>query len=91
VECSSILAIHGLLIEGDWLTLLSPEQVSREVEAGRLAVIGPPLARGARRIGMTTRGLAPVRRPAEFLEQLQAQAGHASAELSGLNSRTAIE
>lgn len=74
VECSSILAIHGLLVESDWLTLLSPEQVSREVEAGRLALIGPPLAGGERTIGMTTRaGWKPSAVQALFLQYLRAQ------------------
>jgi DNA-binding transcriptional LysR family regulator len=75
VECSSILAIHGLLLEGDWLTLLSPEQVSREVGAGRLRMIGPPLAGGERTIGATTRaGWRPSAVQSIFLEQLKAQA-----------------
>ena len=75
VECSSVLAIHGLLLEGDWLTLLSPEQVSREVDAERLALIGPPLAGGERTIGTTTRaGWRPSVVQSEFLQQLAAQA-----------------
>jgi DNA-binding transcriptional LysR family regulator len=75
VECSSILAIHGLLLEGDWLTLLSPEQVAREVAAGRLQLLGPPLAGGERTIGMTVRaGWRPSAVQSVFLKQLRAQA-----------------
>ncbi len=75
VECSSVLAIHGLLSEGDWLTLLSPEQVSREVASGRLTILGPPVTAGASMIGVTTRaGWRPSGTQASFLKSLEALA-----------------
>ena len=55
VECGSVMTTRGLLGESDFLTLLSPEQVSMEVQTGLLAFVGPPLARFPRRIGLTTR------------------------------------
>ncbi|MBC2665380.1 LysR family transcriptional regulator [Novosphingobium flavum] len=74
VECSSVLAIHGLLFEGDWLALLSPEQVSREVANGGLAILGPPLRGGASMIGVTTRaGWRPSAIQSQFLDNLKAR------------------
>jgi DNA-binding transcriptional LysR family regulator len=74
VECSSILAIHGLLPQGDWLTILSPEQVIREIEGGRLATLGPPLSDGAGMIGVTTRaGWRPSALQEQFLQHLHAK------------------
>jgi LysR family transcriptional regulator of gallate degradation len=71
IECSSILAIHGLLMEGDWLTLLSPAQVSREVAAGRLVVLDIAIDGGARTIGTTVRaGWRPSVVQARFLDHL---------------------
>lgn len=71
VECSSILAIHGMLPLGDWLTILSPEQVGHEVASGRLAVFGQPLSDGASMIGVTTRaGWRPSEVQAAFLSNL---------------------
>jgi DNA-binding transcriptional LysR family regulator len=74
VECSSVLAIHALLFEGDWLALLSPEQVTREVANGGLAVLGPPLRGGASMIGITTRaGWKPSALQAGFIDHLTAR------------------
>jgi LysR family transcriptional regulator, regulator for genes of the gallate degradation pathway len=55
VDCSSVVAIRGLLLEGPWLTLLSPDQVRHEVQAGLLCLLGGPLERSRRVIGLTTR------------------------------------
>lgn len=75
VECSSVLAIHGLLMEGEWLTLLSPAQVSREVAAGRLVVLDIAVTGGARTIGTTVRaGWRPSVLQARFLKHLAAKA-----------------
>lgn len=71
IECSSVLAIHGLLMEGDWLTLLSPAQVSREVAAGRLVALDIAINGGARTIGTTVRaGWRPSVVQARFLDHL---------------------
>ncbi|OJU08048.1 MAG: hypothetical protein BGN86_12480, partial [Caulobacterales bacterium 68-7] len=71
IECSSVVTIHGLLADGDWLTLLSPEQVAGELAAGRLAIIGSEDLGAARVIGVTTRaGWRPSGAQAAFLERL---------------------
>lgn len=79
VECSSILAIHGLLSEADWLTLLSPDQISREVASGRLTTLGGPMYGGASMIGVTTRaGWRPSALQAEFIRHVEARAALAA-------------
>ena len=55
IECGSVMVIRGLLAQSDLLTLLSPDQVALEVEAGMLVRIGPELADTVRTIGITTR------------------------------------
>jgi len=55
IECGSVMVIRGLLAQSDLLTLLSPDQVALEVEAGMLVRIGPELADTVRTIGVTTR------------------------------------
>ncbi|KQM29023.1 MULTISPECIES: LysR family transcriptional regulator [unclassified Sphingomonas] len=55
VECGSVMVIRGLLAESDLLTLLSPDQVALEVDAGLLVRIGPELSDTVRTIGITTR------------------------------------
>ena len=64
-----------LLADGDWLTLLSPEQVAGELAAGRLAIIGSEDLGAARVIGVTTRaGWRPSGAQAAFLERLKTRA-----------------
>lgn len=55
IECGSLVITRGLLLEGDWLTLMSRDQFVIERRAGlldELGVAGPALRR---RIGLTTR------------------------------------
>ncbi len=71
IECGSVMMIRQLLIAGDGLTLLSPDQVSVELEAGLLATRHPP-APVQRTIGITTRtGWRPTRAEATLLELLR--------------------
>ncbi len=84
IECGSVMVLRGLLCRGDFLTLLSPEQVALEVENGVLAQIGPPLAENMRTIGVSTRAdwrPSPAQR--RFVEHLQAAAGAPLAPLPG--------
>jgi LysR family transcriptional regulator of gallate degradation len=55
VECSSVMAIRGLLLQGDWLSLLSPDQIQIERQAGLIREIGRALPSSPRQIGLTTR------------------------------------
>lgn len=55
IESGSVMMIRQILIDSDFLTMLSPEQVAVELEAGWLEQIAQ-LPRGlARTIGVTTR------------------------------------
>ena len=55
VECGSVIAIRGLLLADDWLTVLSADQFRIEERAGLLTRIGGPINGSQRRIGLTTR------------------------------------
>jgi DNA-binding transcriptional LysR family regulator len=55
VECGSVMVIRGLVMESDLLTLLSPDQIAVELEAGMLERIECDLPLGLRTIGLTTR------------------------------------
>ena len=77
VTCSAVVTIRGLLLEGDFLTLLSPDQFYFERQAGLLAAIGAPLAGSMRHIGITTRaGWQPTRLQRGFLAMLHDVAAH---------------
>jgi LysR family transcriptional regulator, regulator for genes of the gallate degradation pathway len=55
IECSSILTARGLLLNGDWLALMSRDQFRIEEAVGLLSSIGPPVLGSDRKIGITTR------------------------------------
>lgn len=55
IECGSVMIISRLLTEGDFLTLLSPDQVALQIRSGLLTQIGAPLERSRRMMGITTR------------------------------------
>ena len=75
IECGSVMTIRQILIDSDLLTLLSPDQVKVELEAGWLSVIGPVPEGLARTIGLTTRaGWRPTARQADFMTCLRAAA-----------------
>ena len=54
IECGSVLTIRELLLETDMLSLLSPDQLRVEIEAGLIAYAAPPHPI-ERTIGITTR------------------------------------
>lgn len=54
IECGSVLTVRQLLLSGDGVTLLSPDQVAVELAAGVLASLPPPVP-VTRTIGITTR------------------------------------
>jgi LysR family transcriptional regulator, regulator for genes of the gallate degradation pathway len=73
IECGSVITIRQILIESDFLTLLSPDQVRVELEAGWLATICAAPPGLLRTIGITTRaGWRPTARHAAFVAMLRA-------------------
>jgi DNA-binding transcriptional LysR family regulator len=71
VTCGSVTAIRTLLVESDFLTLLSPEQVRVEIASGLLVGIGRPIETSRRAIGVTTRaGWQPTPAQSAFLTVL---------------------
>lgn len=75
VESGSVMTIREVLMNSDFLTLLSRDQVRVELEADWLAVIAPLPAAFARSIGVTTRaGWRPTAVHGEFFADLEAAA-----------------
>ncbi|RDS82806.1 LysR family transcriptional regulator [Dyella monticola] len=56
IECSSVLVTRGLMLKGDWLTLMSRDQFLFERAAGALTEIGSPGEALRRLIALTRRG-----------------------------------
>ena len=72
IECGSVMIIGRLLTSGDFLTLLSPDQVALQIRSGLLARVGPPLADSKRVVGVTTRlNWRPSRLQQRFIELLR--------------------
>jgi DNA-binding transcriptional LysR family regulator len=75
IECGSVIAVRQLLVQTDLLTLLSPDQVAVELEAGWLARIGPAPGDPSRMIGLTTRaGWRPTRLQRRFVASVEEEA-----------------
>jgi DNA-binding transcriptional LysR family regulator len=71
IECGSVLIIRGLLLEDDWLTLMSRDQFQVERRAGLLCELGTAGPGTRRRIGLTTReDWHPTRLQKQFLDTL---------------------
>ncbi|MDZ4307645.1 LysR substrate-binding domain-containing protein [Allopontixanthobacter sp.] len=76
IECGSVITIRQILMDSDFLTLLSPDQVAVELEAGWLRRICDAPPGLVRRIGLTTRAnWRPTARQASFMELLDIHAG----------------
>jgi LysR family transcriptional regulator, regulator for genes of the gallate degradation pathway len=74
IECGSVSTIRQMLFDTDFLTLLSPDQVSIELKAGWLTRIGAPPVGQYRTIGMTTRaGWRPTPMQQHFVAQLRSE------------------
>jgi DNA-binding transcriptional LysR family regulator len=68
IECGSVMTIRQLLVGGDYLTLLSCDQLALELEVGLLADIGPAPGAISRTIGLTTRAdWRPTRLQQQFM------------------------
>jgi DNA-binding transcriptional LysR family regulator len=78
IESGSVMIIRQLLIDGDFLALLSLDQVAVELEAGWLVALRSAPAGLERTIGITTRASwRPTAVQAEFVRDLAAVAGEA--------------
>ncbi|MBA4091058.1 MAG: LysR family transcriptional regulator [Sphingobium sp.] len=75
IECGSGITIRQLLMQSDFLTLLSIDQVALEIEAGWLKQVGEAPKGISRMIGVTTRSdWRPTGLQTRFLEILKAEA-----------------
>ncbi len=75
-ECGSVITIRQLLIQGDYLTLLSADQVAVELEAGWLVKVGSAPGDVKRTIGLTVRAdWRPTPMQAAFVSALKKEAG----------------
>ncbi|WP_296676911.1 LysR family transcriptional regulator [Novosphingobium sp.] len=74
IESGSVMMIRQILIDSDFLTMLSPDQLIVELEAGWLEVILSLPAELGRTIGVTTRkSWMPSQVHRDFLEELDLQ------------------
>ncbi|MAT94447.1 MAG: LysR family transcriptional regulator [Halioglobus sp.] len=72
IECSSLVATRGMLMESDRAALLSARQVDTDVGFGLLAVSSTQLRNTGRKIGITQRkGWKPTLVQRQFLQRLQ--------------------
>lgn len=55
IECGAVIMVRQMLLQSDFLTLLSPDQVAVELEAGWLVKIADAPGDVTRTIGVTTR------------------------------------
>ncbi len=75
IQCGSVALIRGVLVRSDFLTLLSPDQVRAEIDAGQLIEIKSDAPDTARTIGaITRRDFYPTKLQRLFLEELRAVA-----------------
>lgn len=72
VECSSLVATRGMLLESDRVALLSAKQLEVDIQAGLLALGAWDLPGVARDIGIATRrDWIPTRIQRQFLDHLE--------------------
>lgn len=75
VVSSSLVLVRGLLLEGDYVTIISRHQVRHELDSGVLRELPIDLVNSARPIGLTFRsGWQPTPTQARFLAVLRATA-----------------
>lgn len=79
IACGSVMMIRQIMIDSDFLTLLSPDQVAVELEAGWLEVVANPPIDFVRDIGVTRRAMwRPTAMQASFLRHLESTARDAA-------------
>jgi DNA-binding transcriptional LysR family regulator len=85
IESGSVMMIRQILVDSDFLTMLSPDQLAVELEAGWLARIADLPPHLGRTIGVTTRtSWRPTEVQREFLADLEAAAGEMRGREAGL-------
>ena len=82
IHCGSVALIRGMLLRSDFLTLLSPDQVSVELDAGSLTRIRSGVPDTLRRIGTISRSdWHPTQLQRRLVELLREQAADRSRAL----------
>lgn len=82
IQCASVALIRGLLVRSDFLTLLSRDQVSAEIDAGTLVAIASCVPDTMRTIGaILRRDWFPTKAQLAFLDCLKLVASGVSATL----------
>jgi len=77
VVSSSLVLVRGLLLEGDYVTIISHHQVRHDLESGSLVTLPITLPDSSRAIGLTTRkGWQPTPTQAKFIDSVKAAAVH---------------
>lgn len=77
IECSSLVAIRGLLMNSNRAAILPARQVELEVASSQLAVLPYPLVGTERSIGVTTlRGWQPTEIQSRFVALLHERQGN---------------
>lgn len=72
VVSSSLVLVRGLLLEGDYVTIISHHQARHDLQSGALATLPIPLPDSARPIGLTTRkGWQPTPTQAMFINSVK--------------------
>lgn len=72
VQCGSVTIKRGMMLEGDWLTLMSRDQFRLESQAGQLVEIGSPGTDFWRTIALTRRSdWRPTALQATFIERMK--------------------
>lgn len=75
IETGSLVVLRGVLLESDALTLISPNQISYEIEQGLLRVLDVPLDGGERDIGIAQlQGNMPGQLRSRFIELIAEEA-----------------
>ncbi len=83
VVSSSFMLVRDLLMSGDFVSVISRQQVARDLAAGTLVSLPIPLPGSARPIGLTTRaGWQPTATQARFLDILRAICGRDTSRIS---------
>lgn len=85
VVSSSLVLVRGLLARGDYVSIMSLNQIALELSLGQIVPLDLPLPGSSRAIGLTMRaGWRPTPTQARFLQMIRAAA---QAESGAVNSQ----